>query len=122
MKMSDVFNLPLKVDGGTVYDLRSSVWLGNPSVENNYCFGIQNNKASELEKDSAALIIAECVNQHDKLVELNKELVEALNSMSNLNCKLIRDYNGRNPPWRQMDEEHLHDSHMLISKAKELER
>ena len=29
-------------------------------------------------KDSVALIIAECVNQHDKLVDLNKELVEAL--------------------------------------------
>ena len=50
MKMSDVFNLPLKVDGSTVYDLRPSVWLGKPSVENNYWFGIQNTKVSELEK------------------------------------------------------------------------
>ena len=78
MKMSDVFNLPLKVDGSTVYDLRDSVWLGNPSLENNYWFGVQNTKASELEKDSTALIIAECVNQHDQLTAINQELVEAL--------------------------------------------
>ena len=60
------------------------------------------------------------VRDHDALTQLNKELVEALNAMTNFNFKLIRDHNGRHAPWNQMDEEHLHDSHVLINKAKEL--
>jgi len=60
------------------------------------------------------------VNQHDALTQINQELVDALNSMTNFNFKLIRDYNGRHAPWNQMDEEHLHDSHVLINKAKGL--
>ena len=82
MKMSDVFNLPLKVDGSTVYDLRPSMWLGEPSVENNYSFGVQNTKAGDIERDATALIIAECVNQHDALTQLNRELVELITEMN----------------------------------------
>ena len=82
MKMSDVFNLPLKVDGSTVYDLRPSMWLGEPSVENNYSFGVQNTKAGDIERDATALIIAECVNQHDALTQLNRELVELIAEMN----------------------------------------
>jgi len=89
IKMSDVFNLPLSTDGSTVYDLRPSLWMGKPSVENNYFFGVQNTKAGGIDKDLTAKVIADCINQHDALVELNKELIEALEfQMCNLDPKV----------------------------------
>lgn len=118
MKMSDVFNLPLKVDGSTVYDLRPSMWLGEPSVENNYSFGVQNTKAGDIERDATALIIAECVNQHDALTQLNKELVEALERVvkwNELSLKTRCDIgsNGARDYYRGIAEE-------ALAKTKEL--
>ncbi len=54
----------------------------------------------------------------DKLTADNAALVEALESMHNLNIKMIRDFNGRVEPWNQVDEEHLHDTGLLLKKAK----
>jgi len=50
-------------------------------------------------------------------IKINEEriaLTKALEEMTTLNEKLIRDFNGRNPPWDQLDEEHLHDASVLL--------
>ena len=54
----------------------------------------------------------------EAIVTMNAELVEALESMQNLNIKMVRDFNGRTEPWNQIDEEHLHDASVLLAKAK----
>lgn len=50
-------------------------------------------------------------------VKINEERIalgKALAEMTTLNEKLIRDFNGRTPPWEQLDEEHLHDASVLL--------
>lgn len=100
MKMSDVFDLPLEYAGMCYQD------------QSGNCFG-----GNDYERESE---VVKVINNHDALVELNKGLVEALESMTSLNEKMIRDFNGRVEPWIQQDEEHLHDAMMLVTKAKEL--
>ena len=71
MKMSDVFDLQLMHDSDLEY-------ISNLSGDNLAAF-------NTLEQDRAAV---HAINNHDKLVELNKELVEALE----LCCGVIDAY------------------------------
>ena len=102
MKMSDVFNT------------RKAGCYGNILCE------VGEDDLGVLNTPQMAEAAAHAINQHDKLVQINKELVEALDKMHQLNVKMIRDFNGRVEPWNQLDEEHLYDSGALLDKAKEL--
>ena len=108
MKMSDVFKLPLKI---VAVDHSLNSYKVNDG--NKICVA---DRMPAIKAQAAA----HAINQHDALVAMNAELVEALEGMQSLNIKMARDFNGRTEPWNQIDEEHLHDAQVLLTKAKEL--
>lgn len=66
--MSDLFKSEFFTDEATVYNLKDSMWLGKPSKDNEWWFGVQNTDATDDERNKAALYIANAINQHEKLV------------------------------------------------------
>ena len=88
MKMSKVFKLPMGINDGQVLFDGDGDYAG-----------------------SNIWAAAHAINLHD-------ELVKELDSMTKLNEKMIREFNGRVEPWSQIDEEHLHYAAILVAKAR----
>jgi hypothetical protein len=79
-----MFKDKLKVDAATIYNLKDSVWLGVPSKENDWWFGVQNTSVSNEERNAAANYIANAVNSYEELKARVTELEDALKSISSL--------------------------------------
>lgn len=93
VKMSDVFELPVSCE--CVDDI-----------------GVRDFMKGESE------MAAYAINNHDSLTARVSELEGALQSMLNLNVKLIESHNKKNPPWEMIDMEHCQDADRLLNKNK----
>lgn len=81
IKMADVFPTEVLTDNETVYNLKDSIWLGQPSVCNDWWFGVQNGSATPIARRKAAKYIAHAINNHDNLVKQVAELRAALSAV-----------------------------------------
>lgn len=95
MKMSDVFDLPFTADTEfqSIYDASG---LPLPDFES-------------VEKDKA---VVQAINSHDALVELSKELVEAVRELKSIALALCDDGYNYSPV--------VNEATLLLNKAKEL--